>query len=91
MIVSILVGASIGWHVGVLAFLILFGAPFLFGYSLARCPRCGQVWWPVPRWRAPWLSDTTVPPEEDETDSFVCRRCRIDIGLAFRDRYGTKS
>ncbi len=86
MIASIMVGASIAPYVGVLTFLISCGALGLFGYSLARCPHCGQVWWAGPFVIAPWWSAAKeFLPQEDETQSFVCRRCRIDIGLALRD------
>jgi hypothetical protein len=82
-IVSIIVGASTTWYFGVLPFLVLWSAVFLIGYSLARCPHCGQVWWSgmgtlaVAPW---WFAATESAAQEDETESFVCRRCRIDIG-----------
>jgi hypothetical protein len=86
VIVSVIVGASIAPYVGVLTFLISVGALGLLGYNLARCPRCGQIWWPSAMLNAPWGSaDIEFMPPEDETESFVCRRCRIDIGLALRD------
>ena len=86
MIVSIMVGATIAPYVGILVFLIACGALGLFGLSLARCPHCGQLWWPSPFVNAPWRpADKEFLPQEDETQSFVCRRCRIDIGLALRD------
>ena len=85
-IASIIAGVSIAWYVGVLIFLTSLGALYLFGYSLARCPHCGQVWWPGPFLYAPWQPGSTERlPQEPETESFVCRTCRVDIGLAFRD------
>jgi hypothetical protein len=86
LIVSFMLGVSIASYVGVLAFLVSCGALYLIGYSLARCPRCGQVWWPSPFVNAPWQPGSTeFLPQADETQSFVCRRCRIDVGLALRD------
>ena len=89
MIVSIIVGASIAKYVGVLTFLISCGAFYFFGFSLARCPHCGQVWWGrtylFAPWWPKWSGEPESMPQEDETESFICRRCRIDIGLALRD------
>ena len=86
MLVSIIVGVSTAPYAGVLTFFICLGALGLLAYSLARCPHCGQVWWPIPFFNAPWLAaDKESFTQEDETESLVCRRCRIDIGLALRD------
>jgi hypothetical protein len=66
-----------------LAFLLLaWGFLLGIGYSFARCPRCGQVWWArtVMFFISPWL----IFGGEDETESFVCRRCRLDIGVGLR-------
>jgi len=85
-VISITVGASIAPYVGILTFLISCGVLYLLGYSLARCPHCGQVWWPSLFVNAPWRpASTEFLPQEDETESFACRRCRIGIGLALRD------
>jgi hypothetical protein len=67
------------------AFLLLaWGALLGVGYSRARCPRCGQVWWSRTGMflLAPVLM---LFGSEDETDSFVCRRCGLDIGLGLRE------
>ena len=86
MLISVVVGAGIAPYVGVLTFLLSCGALVLIGFGFARCPHCGQVWWPSPFLHAPWRpASKEFLPEEDETESFVCRRCRIDIGQAFRD------
>lgn len=85
-IASILVGATTAPYIGVLTFLVSHAALYLFGYSLARCPHCGQIWWPGPFLYAPWWPGSShYLPQENETESFVCRRCRIDIGFAFRE------
>jgi hypothetical protein len=85
-IASFIIGVSTAWHVGILLFLVSCGALYLFGYSLARCPHCGQVWWAGSFLYAPWQPGSKeYLPQENETESFVCRRCRIDIGSAFRD------
>ena len=85
-IASIIIGVSIGWYFGALIFLVSHGVIYLLGYSLARCPHCGQVWWPGPILYTPWGPGSLerLPPEH-ETESFVCRRCRVDLGLALRD------
>jgi hypothetical protein len=80
-------GATTAWYAGVVIIVIAAGALCL-GYSLARCPRCGQVWWGTRsgRYAAPWWCDVrTSPPDADETQSFVCRRCRLNLGLALRE------
>ncbi len=59
------------WYVGILSPLILFGR--LFG----RCPRCGKTWGSQGPFRLFYES-------EDETESMVCGRCRLDIGLGLR-------
>ena len=83
-IVALLIGSSSGWDFG-LGFLLLAWAVLLvFGYSAARCPRCGQVWWSKTAMLvvSPWL---ILFGGDDETDSFVCRRCGLDIGLGLRE------
>src|SRR5664279_4421702 len=69
MIASIIVGASSAWYVGVLTLVIPCGALYLLGYSLARCPHCGQVWWgrvylPAPWWPN-WSGAPGSMPQED--------------------------
>ena len=87
MIASVILGASSTWYFGVILFLIIWGFLFILGYSKARCPKCGQVWWSgmgtlmIAPW---WYSVTEFAGQEDETESFVCRRCRLDIGRALR-------
>ena len=87
-IAAVIIGASSAWYFGVIAFLVMWSVLFIFGYTCARCPRCGQVWWSgmgtlaVAPW---WYSITESAAQEDETESFVCRRCRLDIGLGLRE------
>jgi hypothetical protein len=83
-IAALLIGSSSRWCFG-LGFLLLAWALLLvLGYSKARCPRCGQVWWSRTAMFivAPWL---ILLGGEDETDSFVCRRCNLDIGYGLRE------
>jgi hypothetical protein len=88
MIISVIIGVITAWYFGILAFVILWGALFIFGYMAARCPHCGQVWWSgmgtlaVAPW---WFAATEHAAQEDETESFVCRRCRLDIGRGLRE------
>ena len=67
-----------------LGFLLLAWALVIFGYSKARCPRCGQVWWTRTAmfFVAPVL---ILFGGDDETNSFVCRRCGLDIGFGLRE------
>jgi hypothetical protein len=84
---ALVLGATTVWYVGVVIIVIALGA-LSFGYSLARCPRCGQVWWGnrSGRYTAPsWCDVSVSPPDADETQSFVCRRCRLNLGLALRE------
>ncbi len=85
-VLSIIVGHYTVWFFGLGLVLTLWGVLFIGGYSKARCPHCGQVWWssrmtfmfilPV------WL--VFMGEDKDETESFVCRRCRLDIGYGLR-------
>lgn len=87
MIVSAIIGGNTAWYFGVLAFLTMWSVLFIGGFLRARCPRCGQVWWSsmsmltVAPW---WLMAGEAAEGEDETESFVCRRCHLDIGLGLR-------
>jgi hypothetical protein len=88
MFAALIIGVSTAWYVGVILFAVTSGALFGFGYTLARCPHCGQVWWgnALPRTAPPSWSDLRVStPDADETQSYVCRRCRLDIGLGLRE------
>jgi hypothetical protein len=74
--------ASRGYS-GLVFLLLAWGALLGFGYAMARCPRCGQVWWSKTAMFviSPWL---ILFGGEDETDSFVCRRCHLDIGVGLK-------
>src|SRR5258705_6069319 len=80
-----LVSALLTWRAfGTLWAVIVLAVPWaLFlgiAFGLARYPRCGQRW-SLPAGGA-GLTNTSDP--EAETESFVCRRCRVHIGLALR-------
>jgi hypothetical protein len=85
-IVSVIIGAATAWYFGLGFFLFSWAALFTVGYSTARCPRCGQVWWSRMGMLvlAPWWF-VAMGGGEDETDSFVCRRCSLDIGYGLRE------
>jgi hypothetical protein len=80
-IAGIIIGGTSGWYLGVIVFTVPCAALFIIGYSAARCPRCGQVWYGTP----PWASEDGVDQTADETDTMICRRCRLDIGLGLSD------
>jgi hypothetical protein len=85
---SVIVGATTAWYVGLVVFIITHATLFILGYILARCPRCGQVWWSgmgAIFMTGGFLAVTESAEQEDETESFVCRRCRLDIGLGLRE------
>ena len=87
-LLSVLFGMFVTWYVGVAIFVIAQGVLFIVGYSVARCPHCGQVWWSGMGTIAVvggWLAIAEEAARENETESFVCRRCRLDIGLGLRD------
>ena len=83
-IIALLIGSSSQWYLGLGFLLLAWAALLIFGFSKARCPRCGQVWWSRTGMFvvSPWL---ILFGGEDETDSFVCRRCNLDIGYGLRE------
>src|SRR3954454_2852763 len=78
LLVARLIRYSFGGYSGLIVLLLAWGALLGLGYTMARCPRCGQVWWSRTAMFiiAPWL---ILFGRQDETDSFVCRRCHLDI------------
>jgi hypothetical protein len=76
LIAAIIIGGTCEWYFGVIVFTVSWAALFIFCYSAARCPRCGQVWWGDP---------DAAAVTDDETESMVCRTCRLDIGLGLRE------
>jgi hypothetical protein len=81
LIAAMVVGATSHWYSGVAVFVIL-ALCFILGYSAARCPHCGQVWWGEGTLRVGYGGGEYT---EDETESMVCRRCRLDIRLGLRE------
>ena len=89
IILSIIVGYYTVWYLGLGLILILWSAVLISGYSQARCPHCGQVWWSpmILMIIAPWwlLIGMLLSSEDvDETETFVCRRCRLNIGMGLK-------
>jgi hypothetical protein len=84
VVAKVIASFSSRWYFGVGFLLLAWAALLVFGYSRARCPRCGQVWWSRTGMFlvAPVL---ILFGGDDETDSFVCRRCALDIGFALRE------
>jgi len=68
---------------GLIFLLLAWGSLLGFGYARARCPRCGNVWWSKTAMFviAPWM---ILVGGDDETDSFTCRGCGLDIGYGLR-------
>jgi hypothetical protein len=88
LVFSILAGMVVAWYVGVVILILSWGVLFIIvGYWLARCPRCGQVWWDGMGGTGfmGWLGPRELTPLKDETETLVCRRCRLDIGLGLED------
>jgi len=89
LIAAIIIGGTSKWYFGVIVFTDPSAALFILGYSAARCPRCGQVWWGEEMLQVarPWEWYNAAPESftEDETQSMVCRKCRLDIGLGLRE------
>ena len=83
LVVSLLIGYSSSGYFGLAFLLFVWGSLLGFGYAKARCPRCGQVWWPRTAMFviAPIL---ILFSSEDEMDSYVCRRCHLDIGIGLK-------
>src|SRR5258706_14072035 len=84
LFVAWLIAYSSRGYFGLTFLLVTWGALPGLGYAMARCPRCGQVWWSRTAMFviALWL---ILFGGEDETDSFVCRRCHLDIGIGLRE------
>jgi hypothetical protein len=88
VILAIIIGVGSEWYFGVGFFVVTLTVLFVVGYSKARCPRCGQVWGSSmgALTFAPWWAIADEAAEVgDETETFVCRRCRLDIGLGLRE------
>src|SRR5882762_3431704 len=85
LVLSVAVALATVWHVGTVLLVILWVMLYGFGYAAARGPHCGQVWWSALGMfgAAPWgLMEYGAEAQETETESFVCRRCHLDIGPA---------
>ena len=65
LVAAFVVAADTVWYAGAISFVIALGACFGFGYSRARCPCSGQVWWSSRsgRYPAPWWCDIRVSPQ----------------------------
>jgi hypothetical protein len=88
LVLSVTIGVIAGWYVGAAALAALWSALYACGYAAARCPHCGQVWWSALGMfgAAPWgLMEYGAAAREAETESYVCRRCHLDIGPALRE------
>jgi hypothetical protein len=88
LVFSILAGMVVAWYVGVVILILSWGVLFIIvGYWLARCPRCGQVWWDGMGGTGfmGWYGPTELAAQKDEAETLVCRRCRLDIGLGLGD------
>ena len=81
---ALIVGGTSKWYFGVALFIVICAPFFFLVCSAARCPRCGQVWWAE---GTLWVryGEVEHTATEDETESMVCRRCRLDIGLGLRE------
>ena len=67
--------------------LALFGsiAVYFVGIKFCRCPKCGQYWWSPISMGIGWLSMITqaeIGP--DETKTYTCRNCGLEIGPHLR-------
>ena len=82
LLAAIIVGVTSKWYFGLAVYAVICAPFFIFVLSCARCPRCGQVWWSQGPFQAQYGGYTMT---EGETESMVCRRCRLDIGLGLRE------
>jgi predicted nucleic-acid-binding Zn-ribbon protein len=58
---------------------------YLLGIQLGRCPKCGQYWWSSISMGMGWLSmmmQVEIGP--DETETYTCRKCGLEIGPHLR-------
>lgn len=66
---------------GLFAVLLVSIALYFIGARYCRCPKCNQLWWSPISLGMGWLS--IMMDEEvggDETESFRCRKCGLEIG-----------
>ncbi|MDR3456004.1 MAG: hypothetical protein P4N60_01050 [Verrucomicrobiae bacterium] len=87
LMAAVISGITVAWYLGVIILVVTWLPLFISGYRCARCPRCGQVWWSglgTVYAIGGWLAVGACAEQEDETESFVCRRCRLNIGLGLR-------
>jgi hypothetical protein len=75
VLITILISGS--WIVGLGMFLCGLFTLKLLEITLARCPRCGQIWGGGV---LPYVGGSLMRLEVDETETLVCRRCRLNIG-----------
>ena len=83
LLAAIIVGVTSKWYFGVAVFFIICAPFFIFVYAVGRCPRCGQVWGAIGPLRL--VASGGFAGTEEETESMVCSRCRLDIGLGLRE------
>ena len=87
LLAAIFIGGTSEWYWGVIVFVVTWAPLLIFGSLASRCPHCGQVWWPCTQLGTPpWFLIGESSVVEDETESMVCRRCRLDIGLGLREK-----
>jgi len=67
----------IGSFIGILASV----AVYFVGIQFCRCPKCGQHWWsPLSLGFGWWTLMDSINAGGDETDTFKCRKCGLEIG-----------
>lgn len=73
--------------IGLLVALFGSGAFFLVGIRFCRCPVCGQRWWSPLSLGFGWLSMLmNTELGGDETETYRCRRCGLEIGPHLKRR-----
>jgi hypothetical protein len=87
-IIGLVIILDSAWYLGLGIFVLTWGILFGLGAALARCPRCGQVWWSRMTMVTftPWSAIVNRILDPGETESLVCRNCYLDIGVGLREK-----
>jgi hypothetical protein len=87
-LIGLMLTLGSSWRLGLGIIVLAWGMLFGLGTAMARCPRCGQVWWSrmTTVTFTPWSAVVDRMLDPGETESLVCRRCYLDIAVGLREK-----